>query len=346
HALVVGYKFYTTGRSLQLQHRPQEAALLLARSSEQLARAGSPIAYWAKLYEVVALMDLHRIDQAISEITHLTQQADQHRYRSLAGKLAWIRGMLLFKNSQPVLALDSFLKAVDSYQAISAWEDLCASHFIAAETLEYLGNSEGASAHLWESLSLFPKLINAWRLFSILDELADSAQEEGFNDIALMFRGEVIELVNGSDDPVGLAHALRRRAETLMLMKRFREARKDSVQLQAVVKNISDFAERREFESATALSLGESWLSEDPHRALSFLKTSQRFYSASGDQYELPRVYRAEHDAYQGLRDAKRAEEAIEAGIAWYERQDALANVNFGSTFASRLGEMFDTAIR
>src|SRR5437764_11844001 len=167
--------------------------------------------------------------------------------------------MLLFKNSQPVLALDEFLGAIDRYKEIYAWEDLCASHYLAAETLEYLGNSRGSAEHLWLSLSLFNRLINPWRLFALVDELANSAQEEGLFGVALHFRDEAVEILGNSDDPVGLAHALRRRAETLTRLRNYPEALNNLRRALKEVRRVEDPTERLRVDAATSLGLGEAW---------------------------------------------------------------------------------------
>lgn len=343
--LVAGYNLYAAGRKLQLRHEPQEALPLLSSAAEKLSQAGNPLAHRVKLFEIVALMDLGRIEPALDAVELLYQHMDRRRYRSLAAKAYWIRGMLLFKNSQPVLALSDFLQAIEIYRAISAWEDLCASHYLAAETLEYLGNSEEAAEHLWAALSLYSRLINRWRLFAILDELADSAQEENLNEVAVQFRDEVVRLLNHSDDAVGLAHALLRRAETLVALNQSLRSLENLEAAHATAAKINDQVERDRITSAIFLATGESWLLKDPRQSLTFLEKALRFYSATGDQFELPRVYQAAHSAYQALGDGRRADRATANAIAWYEGQDASADVDYGPLFAARLDHFYNNAI-
>jgi CHAT domain-containing protein len=346
HLMAEAYQLYKTGRRLQLQYRPSEALPVLTRVAEELG-TDCPVAYWATLYKAVALMDLHQIGPALETLEALSREVDGSRYRSLAGKIQWIRGMLLFKNSRPVLALDAFLKAIDLYRSTSAWEDLCAAHYLAAEAMAYLGNSAGSAEHLWRSLYLFDRLINPWRSFALVDELANLAEEEGLPEVALDFRDEVVDILGDSDDPVGFAHALRRRAETLAALDRSAESLADLQRALSAEERVDDPVERLRVEAATALGMGEAWLSRDPLKALDFLQRARSFYAKERDQFELPRTFLAQYRAYLALGDPRQAEKTIKQGISWYESQaSAIADADLGESFASHLDIMFESLIR
>ena len=344
--LTRGYRLFALGRTHQLQYRPSESLPLLKSAYEMLSQAGSPIAYWAKLYQAIALMELRKNEAALYVVTGLSEVINRERYLSLAGKIDWIHGMLLFREAQPILALGRFLRAIDIYKKIAAWEDLCASHYLAAETLEYLGYSEGASEHLWESLALFDRLVSERRLFSVLDELADSAHEERQTEIAVDFRNAVIDRARKSKDNFGLVHALRRHAETMIALGRSSEALRDLIWADKLVDKIDDPTERLEAAALTDLALGESLLQQDPRQSLALLRRAQSFYASKPDQFEVPRLYLAQYHALEALKNSEAAANVIEQGIKWYEGQAvAIKGTDFSELFAVRAGQLFDIAI-
>ncbi len=344
-SLIQGYRLYREGRDLQEHYYPTGALSALSRASKKLAYAQSSLGCWAGIYRAVVFMDLNMKNSALEALDD-SDLKFCNKYPVLAAKKKWIRGMLLFKMSQPVLALVNFQEASKVYGQIYFWEDLCASHYLAAETLEYLGSTRNAEEHLWVALSLSNKIINSWRAFALFDELANVAQEEGLPEVALDFRDRVVEVLKNSDDPVGLAHALRRRAETLATLSHTAESLTNLQQALTEAHKIGDAVERRRINAATALGMGEALIAVDPLRALEYLATASNFYEKEADHFELPRTYLAQYKGFSAIKRYAQADRAIAKEIAWFKSQKSvISDWDWGESFASRLDAVFDSII-
>jgi CHAT domain-containing protein len=113
-----------------------------------------------------------------------------------------------------------------------------------------------------------------------------------------------------------------------------------------MVTKIADSAERRALAAETNLVIGEILLNSKPRKALAYLRQAQFYYLKMPDNFDLPRVYLAQYNAYNSLADLPRANRALDKGIRWHEAQRlALADPDWRQSYSERMDETFKAVI-
>ncbi|MGA8807977.1 MAG: CHAT domain-containing tetratricopeptide repeat protein [Thermoanaerobaculia bacterium] len=136
---------YLQGRLARKNRDESHAIDLLSAAAVQLAAGNSPLQYVARYYVSGALYEQGRINEALAVLESLEAEALESRgYRGLAAQLGWEHGICLELRGDYAAALGIF----DRSRAIADAEgehDLAARFDgLAAEALEYLGESKEA----------------------------------------------------------------------------------------------------------------------------------------------------------------------------------------------------------
>lgn len=133
---------YAAGRKAHKEGDMALAITALTRSATVLAELGSPVQYIARYYRSGALYEETRIDEALDEIESLDREhLEEKHYRGLSAQLGWSWGSCLLVRGSYAEALHQFNRSYD--MSIAIGEQELASDFdgLAAEALEYLGQS-------------------------------------------------------------------------------------------------------------------------------------------------------------------------------------------------------------
>lgn len=145
HALARAHLTYLEGRLARRDRDDTRAVALLAEAARALARNDSPLQYVARYYAAGALYEQGRIDEALAALDALDRENLQVRgYRGLSAQLGWERGICLEVRGAFAEALDVFDRSHAAAWALGERDLAARFDGLAAESLEFLGESRQA----------------------------------------------------------------------------------------------------------------------------------------------------------------------------------------------------------
>jgi CHAT domain-containing protein len=136
---------YLQGRLARKDGDNRRATVLLLDAADALARVSSPLQHVARYYAAGALYEQGRIDEAYALLESLDAENLAARgYRGLAVQLGWERGICLEVRGQYAEAVGVFDRSRAAALALGEHDLVARFDGLAAEALEYLGESRQA----------------------------------------------------------------------------------------------------------------------------------------------------------------------------------------------------------
>jgi CHAT domain-containing protein len=311
--LVAGHLAYRRGLAvLQGDGDPLPEFTAAAR---RLAAGGCPFAAWAVLECAAARYGRREYGEMLAAAAAVPPTAA--RYPTVRARACWLAGLAHLKLADFGRALPLYREALGLYETLGEGGNAVAVHVLVAECLRLQGESAAAWQHRGEALAQ-GRRIGAWpRFHNALFDAAEALLEEGQPDAALYFQDE---MTARGGDAVERVEALLRRARTRARLGDVDGGQADLAAAKRLLGGLSD-RRRTQFEVDAAFLDGEILLRSDPARAARKLGEAIVQFTAVGEGFRLPPLYRKRAQALLKIGDSRDAEESLEKGIAECEAE-------------------------
>jgi CHAT domain-containing protein len=349
-----GHAEFAAGLAAEAQDHWQEAEAEMQKASAALGGAGSPFRPWAEVH--VALCEYYRSDFPGAE-RRLRSVLDNAgpRHLSLVGRAWWLIGVIDSARGRFPQALDEQRRALALYEQLRETAHAGYLHALVAWDLHSLGEEADCWRHWMQSLTLLPRVREPKRVFSVLSQLAEVAENGGHLRLALFALDELTARLGETAEPVVLAEAHVRRARLAVLAGQQREVAGEAVRARQLAAAVGDGELRRRLEADIEMAEGLSRFAAEPTTANELLSRAMAYYDATGyraDTLELlterSRVRLAGGDLPGALADLRTAVAEFEA-----RRQEVpagteraryfeLAQATFDELVALQLGRQGD----
>lgn len=346
-ALAAGHRLYGEGLRLADQELDSKALPRFQQAAQRLKASGSPFEARAQVRAAVCEGYLGRQDAVLSRLGRLREWIAGERYPNLAGDLLWGLARARSRKADFSGAIDSFSAALSRFSSTGELENVAFLHYLIAECLRYLGDTQQAWIHRYEGLRAargVPR--GTWYHNTLLDS-AEAALSQGKPDIALLFQNEMVSGALSGADPVLITESLLRRSRTRCRLGGVETADPDFTKIRLWLPRIAS-PERRSFlASQLDATEGECRIGSDPDRAIALLGSAIAYVEGREDRYRLPGLYsrRASALVAAGLFDA--AERDLEAGLQEVEAQRAeVADERLRTSYLDQAQGLFDAMIR
>ena len=304
---------YCDGRSAHAAREVNRAIKLLQAAARQFAAEGNPMQYAARYYIAGGHYEQSRIDQALQEIRALEEERlDQRGYRTLVAQLGWTRGVCLVVRG----AYAEALREYDRSRAICVeiGDDVRAASFdeLAAEALEYLGDSRGAWARRARALrdyasygpSRTPTVLTAAANLQLAAR--NWSRAETLLDYVLRSPGDPRK--------IGSTFAFAQRAVARYELGKIEEAESDRGRaINRVAATEEALRPRLQAEVDIATSVAKR--STSAHAAIEYLTRSIAHLTSTGQSAPLPRLYGERARAYEALGDVPHRRADLRSGM-------------------------------
>jgi CHAT domain-containing protein len=344
-ALVAGHRLY--GEGLQLGELDAPALPKFEQAARSLRVAGSPFAARAQVRAASCEGYLGRQDAVLSRLGPVQEQIDGERYPNLAGDLLWMLARARSRKADFSGAIDAFSAALADFSRTGEPENVAFLHYLIAECLRYLGDTQQAWAHRYEGLRASRTIPRSTWYHNTLLDSAEAALSQGKPELALLFQNEMVTGAFSTADPVLIAESLLRRSRTRCQIEGLAAAELDFGKARLWLARIAS-PERRDFlASELNATEGECRTGSDPDHAAQLLSSAMTYAEGHGDHYRLPKLYARRAAAFvaAGLPDA--AEHDLETGLREVEEQRAqIAEGPLRISYLDQAQGLFDDMIR
>ena len=325
------------------------ASRVLWRSFVSLHNADSKFSSWPLLY--LAICDYYKSDykKALKRLKFLISTVDSEKYPALAGRIWWIEGLVLYSRSELLEALSAHISALSFFRrARESMHEGYACALVAAD-LAALGERQEAWKYRFKSLSVLPEIDDPRRIYSILEEAARGALEEGQFEAALNLFNELLAHINSQSSlvPAGaLAETFARRAVALGKVGRNDLALSGIERARKFGESIEDNGFRHRVSADLNVAEAELKMVEEPREAVRLLTSALSFYSVAGYRTEIAEVLARRAATRQALGDREAAKLDLEAGILEYERQRNIIGADLeAADYFNQVQGLFDRII-
>jgi CHAT domain-containing protein/tetratricopeptide (TPR) repeat protein len=222
-----GHHLYAEALRLYDSYQNAEAGLLFTASSLALARGGSPLRLWSSFFLAACHYQESSYDQSLAALTRLEREPELSRYPNLAGRLKWLRGVILAITAQPAAALVEYLAAREFFEQTGEHESHAAVEGLISEVFYLLGNETELWAHLYRALEGTTILRDSRRRHQIFHAAAEASMQENKAGAALCFQDEAVGTAFAARNTVQIALGLAGRARIEVDLGEQRKAEMD-----------------------------------------------------------------------------------------------------------------------
>jgi CHAT domain-containing protein/tetratricopeptide (TPR) repeat protein len=242
-------------------------------------------------------------------------------YIALFAHLDWLRGLLETVRGNPSDGLRSFERALHGFERLGETELMARQQTNLADTLQYLGDTDGAAVHRYQALALSDDLDDPRRLHPILSEAADASLAASMPAAALVFQDRLVGLARRNGDPLPIADALITRSTILLRNGNRNAALQDLGEAQRLAQTIDDPPARERIVADLGTAEALAWRQVDDRRAIISLTLPLQFFGRVGFRMHLAQLLLERGRARLRLGDTAGAEEDFRAGVAELEAQ-------------------------
>ncbi|HEX7181349.1 MAG TPA: CHAT domain-containing protein, partial [Thermoanaerobaculia bacterium] len=331
-ALQEGHLAFGEARLAQQAQKWKVAANLYRQAGLSFSRAGSPLRAGADLGLATALFQNPEevpLPMVLARLEPLEREAREHRSWYLLGRILSLRAFCLSLLGRHLEALSLYDEAIGRFGQIGDREGVANLRARKAGLLRILGESELAWQEVFRALPDLSRIVDLQSRHYLLGEAATAALALGHPQIALLYQGQAVEMIDqalrassleGGDEEVkhlrfNLTVSLRARAAIRAHAELYEEAKEDLDRAMGLAQEPFDENIRRLLQARILEVRGTTELKSDPRRAIRSLTEALRFSPA--DEY---RAFRASLHfqmalAHRELRQEAEAEERLRAGI-------------------------------
>jgi CHAT domain-containing protein/tetratricopeptide (TPR) repeat protein len=320
-ALAAGHRDFRTGLDRLRQTDHEAAFAAFERARKELARGGSPMAEWARLYLAVCDYQRSRFGDAGREIGELLAHSSTG-HASLGARARWLQGLIHMVGRQPLEARDPYVDALVTFRRLRETENAAVLEHLLAEDLEYLGERHEAWRHRLVALAQRWKIRDPQRISSILDEAAEAAVRQREWPLASYFYDAMLEHDRQWGNPYVLVYTHLRRSRVRVALGQPGLAMADQEAAERHMAEIRDASFRRRLEAEAALARAQVHASRGEHeQAVADLGRLLDYYQTTGFTYDLTEAYTLRSRCWRALRHFSEAEADLRAGIKASESQ-------------------------
>jgi CHAT domain-containing protein/tetratricopeptide (TPR) repeat protein len=343
-SLVRGLRGYVRGMELlgEGHVRPAEAAFLGSRTD--LAVAGSPFAWLAWYRVAVCQYQLARYSEALAILRSLARTPELEDYPSLAGKVAWMTGLVEGVEGRPGASLEGYLAAARHFARVREDANAASVSMLLAEAYRYgLGDYRASWRHLLAALRSLPSIESPSRRANVVREAVDFLSDVGEVPLALLFHDVLLDTLGAEPNQLEVMFAELQRA-------RLHAQAGDHVRATAAL----DRAERRVSIVPTAeirdQVLGELWLARgkslcttDPASALPVLADALSLYGRTSHPQRGSQTRMARADCFERAGDPTAAAEDLHLAIDdFLDRRGLVPEGDLRISFLDSVGRAFE----
>lgn len=344
--LVAGHGSFARGLSAYEGFRFVEAAPLFARAAVDLSAGGSGFAGWAEFYRAVC--DYYKPDYpaALRRLGAVAERAPAERFPVLRARVEWMRGLILVIEGRFGESLVHYQNALTLSERAGEAPYVAYLHTLVAENLRLGGAVEEAWQHQLLALRDRDTLSTRERVFTILLDVAEAAEDLGALRASLPFFDAVVEEARSLGQPFLVAEAHLRRARAHDAAGAAAEARADLAAARQAIAGVTEADLAASARADLAAVEGRVLAASSPAEGALRLEEAKRYFERSGDRVGVLTVYGDLARAHLARRDSDAAEAALAAGIEESERQRAaLADPQRRAAYFARTQALFDAMI-
>jgi hypothetical protein len=141
-ALSRGHHLYAEALHLYDSYQNAEAGKLFAASRQALASADSPLRLWSAFFIAACDYQESSYNRSLAALARLERAPETSRYPNLAGRVKWLRGVILAITAQPAAALVEYLAALGLFTQTGESESQTAVEGLIAEAFFLMGDEK------------------------------------------------------------------------------------------------------------------------------------------------------------------------------------------------------------
>jgi CHAT domain-containing protein len=339
--LARGHAEFALGmESYQHFDRPQAAAHF-ASAKRQLESGASPFWSWAALFAAACDYKGNRYDETLAELDALERRTNLPRFPNLAGRAAWIRGLIQAIREQPLAARQSYRVALSHFERTGELGFQAVVHGLLFDVDDFLGDESQAWQELGRCLALASDLEDKRSLQLVALFAAQAALAAELPQAALHFQNQSVHLALASGNAIQTAIALRDRASFDVFASRQTDVERDVVAAKEWARRSKDEALQAEVLLLEARLLGV----RSTDRALAALASALPVIVRTQDVRLVASAYLLRGRLFARAGNRPAAEADFEAGIAQVERTFGGLDDPSRLAFLDRSSELFDEMI-
>ncbi len=298
---------YGEGRIAFSERDSAKGHARMSQAGSDLARLGSPVQYAVRYYSAAALYEEMRVDDVLRIIQSLDrEELEAKGYLSLNAQLEWERGISYLVRGSYAEALHAFELGYTRSMANGNREQAAIFDGLAAEALEYLGESRDAwarRARAVAALSSFPSVNAVMRRTTTLTSAANLQIAARDFDRANAILEYAVPLAVRTGDPVVIANAFAQRAATRAELRDVPGASSDRAAAARAASAIPDPAVRARIQIDLEIASGVARRQSSPQAAIAHFTSAITALSADRQSALLPRLYFERARAYEAAGD-------------------------------------------
>jgi CHAT domain-containing protein len=341
-----GIRAYLEGRANERNGQYVEAAPSFKRCGRLLAGRSVPHAAWCQLFNGLGAVYSQRLDEAGTTLGHLERYAKSHNYRTLLGRVHWMRAFIASGDDRLLTTKEEYERAASLFETAGESAFLLHVRNNLATTLTGLGASTAAWTQRLEILKQIDRFGEDNRRYVTLDSFGVTALQEGLPFTAAHFHGVAVAAADASGLTLWQAEARIHRARVRSALGEISAAREDIRAADSLLEHTTDVHLKRELAAERAAVLGELWLARDDRQAAANFDDAVAGFRALGLPVRLPLLLLQRGRALERMADRDGARYVFDEGIALLQAEGKALPMGFRFSQSERSWELFAEAIR
>lgn len=320
-AMARGFVAYGDGRRRYDAEQIAEATAQFDAAAADLRRSDSPLAGWAVLHQAVMAYRASTLDASDRHVEDAIAFSVRYKAPTLRARAEWMRAFLHLVRGEYEDALRLYRAAAVHFDRTRETENAATVHIQIADTLDALGDVEGAWRERAIALRQLAPHFSHRRRNAVLMLASRSALANGLPHLALRIQADVVANAEAWGAANQLSQAYYTRARINARLQRDGAAREDLVLTRAAVARISVPALARASEAELRLSEAEVLSRLEPRRAIDTLDVALAWFRSTGVAFRDEMLFLTRGRAHLAAGDLASAERDFLAGIESFERQ-------------------------
>jgi len=345
--LAAGMLAFVRGKRELDDFHTAAADKLFAQAEAALAAAGSPMLAAARFHRTLPAYYRREYAAASSTLDEVQATATEHGYLSLAGQVAWRRGLISLVRGDYAASLASYRASLRLFERTAETDHIASVDNALAENFRYLGDMDESWSYQLKALRAIARAWNPRRRHSILLTTARSSLRDQLPRGALAIQDELVANAIAWGEPAALTSSHLQRARSLAALGQVREAETELSVAREALRHIPDAVFARQYETELALATGEVSSRVKPHEAIQALETADGQLNGSGAVLRRPQLLLAAGRANWLAGDRQAAAEAFENGIRIFEqRREKLPEDELRISMFDDAWDLFEEMVR
>lgn len=319
----------------------------LWRAAGQLADTGSPFATRARFQYGLTLYYAGRLSEASDIFAAVDHEAQANGYASLAGRAAWLRGLMRSVPSHVDARLLDYGEALSAFQRSGERPHAAAVEMLLAETYQLYGDRRQAWSHRVAALQGLGVTYDKRRRHSIWLDASRACLSENLPDAARWFTQQMLAEARAWGRAAPITEALGEQARIALRLQDADAALADAEAAMHALQRVADSSLRARLEPFVVATLAEATLASNPARARQLADAAIESHRRGARGHHIPTLRRLRASTYlvEGRRD--RAWKELEAALADLdEHRGALSDRGTRLAYADSTWTLREDAVR